>query len=84
MVTGQFLSVNHLLQQIPEQRREVFLLAYIEGMKAQEIAEQLDLPKRTVDSHLYLTLKYLKKNMSKKHFLLLLLVMSGYGNALLN
>lgn len=79
-----YQELYHLLQQIPEQRREVFLLAYIEGMKAQEIAEQLDLPKRTVDSHLYLTLKYLKKNMSKKHFLLLLLVMSGCGNALLN
>lgn len=79
-----YQALYHLLQQIPEQRREVFLLAYIEGLKAQEIAERLDLTKRTVESHLYLTLKYLKKNMSPKHFWLLLFVMECSENTLLN
>ncbi len=67
-----YQELYNLLQQIPEQRREAFLLAYIEGKKTKEIAEQLDIPIRTVESHLYLTLKYLKKKMSKHHFMMFL------------
>ncbi len=69
-----YQELYELLQQIPKPRREVFLLAYIEGRKAREIAEQLNLPQRTVESHLYLTLKYLKEHMDKRHFVLLLLL----------
>lgn len=59
-----------LLEQISPQRREVFILAYIQGMKTKEIAELLELPQRTVESHIYLTLKYLKKRMTAKDFLI--------------
>lgn len=59
-----------LLKEIPQQRREVFSLAYLDGKKTKEIAEQLDMPIRTVESHLHLTLKFLKKHLSKKDFFL--------------
>ncbi len=65
-----FRRLYQLLDDIPAQRREVFLLTYINGMKAKEIAENLHMPQRTVESHIYLTIKYLKERMSKNEFYL--------------
>lgn len=66
-----FKQLYTLLEQIPEQRRKVFILAYINGMKAREISELLDMSQRTVESHIYLTLKHLKTKMNPKDFLIL-------------
>lgn len=63
-----YQQLYELLKEIPQQRREVFFLAYLDGKKTKEIAEQLDMPVRTVESHLHLTLKFLKKHLSKKDF----------------
>lgn len=63
-----------LLELIPEQRRNVFLMAYIDGLKTKDIAANLDIPQRTVESHIYLTLKFLKEHFEKKDFFLLLLL----------
>jgi len=67
-----------LLEEIPSQRREVFLLTYINGMKAKEVAEYMEIPQRTIESHIYLTVKYLKDKMSKKEFFLLSILL-GIG-----
>lgn len=61
-----------LLDEIPAQRREVFLLTYLKGLRVKEISTLLEIPQRTVESHIYLTIKYLKKKMSKKDFFFLL------------
>ena len=63
-----------LLELIPEQRRNVFLMAYMDGLKTKDIAANLDIPQRTVESHIYLTLKFLKEHFEKKDFFLLLLL----------
>jgi RNA polymerase sigma-70 factor (ECF subfamily) len=65
-----YKQLYSLLEQIPAQRREAFILSYINGMKAKDIAELLHIPQRTVESHIYLTLKYLKGKMTSKDFLL--------------
>jgi RNA polymerase sigma-70 factor (ECF subfamily) len=65
--------LDSLLNEISSERREVFIMTYFKGMKAKEIAETLGMPQRTVESHIYLTVKYLKSHMSKNDFLLLLL-----------
>lgn len=62
-----------LLNEIPPERREVFIMTYFKGMKAKEIAETLAIPQRTVESHVYLTIKYLKSRMTKNEFFLLFL-----------
>ncbi|OUO52354.1 RNA polymerase subunit sigma-70 [Parabacteroides sp. An277] len=67
-----YQRLYELVELLPAQRREVFLLAYIEGRKAKEIAEKLQMPVRTVESHLYLALKFLKSKMTKRDFYLLL------------
>ena len=53
-------QLHNLLEKLPTQRREVFILTYIEGLKAKEVSERLQIPQRTVESHIYLAIKYLR------------------------
>ena len=66
----QIPDKNNTLEYLYKTRRkEIFFMAYLEGIKAKEIAKQFQMPIRTVESHLYLAVKFLKKNMTRSHFL---------------
>lgn len=67
-------SLNALLEELPPARKEVFNLVYREGFKAREVAEKLQIPQRTVESHIYLTLKFLRERLSPSDFLILTLL----------
>lgn len=67
-------QLHNLLEHLPAQRREVFILTYIEGLKMKEVADRLQMPQRTVESHIYLAIKFLKSRMSKQDFYLLTLL----------
>jgi RNA polymerase sigma-70 factor (ECF subfamily) len=66
-VENQFLEtitdsdISEALQSLPEQYREVVLLADIEGLSYAEIAEMLDIPAGTVMSRLHRGRKALQK-----------------------
>ena len=74
-----YRRLYELLELLPEQRREVFVLAYIKGLTAKEVSEQIQMPQRTVESHLYLALKFLKKHMSKNDYYLLCFFLLSRG-----
>lgn len=67
-------QLHNLLEKLPTQRREVFILTYIEGLKAREVSERLQIPQRTVESHIYLAIKYLRAHLSEKDFYILSLL----------
>ena len=67
-------QLHNLLEKLPTQRREVFILTYIEGLKAKEVSERLQIPQRTVESHIYLAIKYLRAQLSKHVFYILSLL----------
>lgn len=52
------------IDELPDRSREVFLLAYVEGLKAAEIAEQLGISVRTVENLLYRSLLHLRERCS--------------------
>ena len=52
------------IDELPEKSRIIFRLSYIEGLKASEIAEQMDLSVRTVKNQLYRSLQQLRKKCS--------------------
>ncbi len=54
-------SLIHAINKLPEVRQKVFHLAYIEGYSHKEIASQLGISVRTVDTHIYKALKQLRK-----------------------
>lgn len=64
-------TLNTLLNQLPETRRKVFEYVYREGLKTKEVSEKLDIPQRTVENHIYLTLKYLREHLSPFDFFIL-------------
>lgn len=57
-------EVSELLQQcidhLPEKCRRIFIMSRFEGMKNQEIADQLDISVRTVEAQIYQALKSIK------------------------
>ena len=49
-------------------------MSYLEGLKAAEIAERLDLSVRTVENQLYRSLLYLRKSCSNLFLLIFLFI----------
>lgn len=74
-----YRRLYELLEQLPIQRREVFVLTYIKGLTAKEVAGQTGMPQRTVESHLYLALKFLKAHMSKNDYYMLGVLLLSRG-----
>lgn len=62
------------IDELPERSREIFHMSYLEGLKAAEIAEQLDLSVRTVENQLYRALIFLRKQNSQLFLFLFSLI----------
>jgi RNA polymerase sigma-70 factor (ECF subfamily) len=56
----QLEQVRQEIEKLPEKSRKVFKMAYDDGMKAADIAEELHLSVRTVETQIYKALKTLR------------------------
>jgi len=56
--------VEKVMESLSPQAKEIFRMSRNKGMKSSEIAEKLDLSIRTVEKHIYQTLKVLKKHLA--------------------
>jgi RNA polymerase sigma-70 factor (ECF subfamily) len=56
--------VGKVIDNLPSQTKEIFRMSRNQGMKSGEIAEKLNLSIRTVEKHIYQTLKILKTQLS--------------------
>lgn len=56
-------QVHKLIEQMPEQRRNIYLLSRDKGKSNKEIADQLSLSPTTVRNHLNLALQYIRREM---------------------
>lgn len=54
-------ELEKAIASLPEKRRQVFELTYLEGYSHKEVAEQLNLSVKTVDAHVYQALQQLRK-----------------------
>jgi RNA polymerase sigma-70 factor (ECF subfamily) len=57
---NRLASIYREIDKLPEKCREVFIMAYLEERKSEEIAVLLNLSKRTVEAHLYKALKIIR------------------------
>jgi RNA polymerase sigma-70 factor (ECF subfamily) len=56
----QLEQVRREIEKLPEKKRQVFLMAYDDDMRAAEIAEKLHISVRTVETQIYNALKTLR------------------------
>jgi len=62
------------VDELPDNQREIFVLSRQEGLSNKEIAEKLDISVRTVENHIYRSLKRLKENLKDFYMLMPLLL----------
>lgn len=55
------LISTYVVEQMPDQRRKVFKMSRLYGKNTAEIADELNISKRTVERHIYMALSELKK-----------------------
>jgi RNA polymerase sigma-70 factor (ECF subfamily) len=55
--------LNACIKKMPEKRRRAFTLSYMYGMKNKEIADVMEVSVRTVDTHIYKALQFLRKEL---------------------
>lgn len=58
-------KINEVILKLPPKQQEVFRLSRSEDLKTDEIAVKLNISKRTVETHIYNALKYLKEEIKK-------------------
>ena len=64
------------IEKLPEKRRMVFKLAYLEGLKNDEIATQMNISIHTVKEHKGKALQFLRLRFSDKNIILFILLCS--------
>ncbi len=87
-IKGQELVVNRMIkaelmqeiyseiEKLPEKRRMVFKMAYLEGLKNDEIAEQMNISIHTVKEHKGKALQFLRLRFSDRNIILFILFCS--------
>ncbi len=60
---GAMQQIKDVIEQLPEQRKKIFILNRIDGFKYREIAEKLNLSQKTVEAQMGKALKFLKENL---------------------
>jgi RNA polymerase sigma-70 factor, Bacteroides expansion family 1 len=56
-------TIDSIIETLPEQCKRIFIMSRMRGMKNKEIAKQLSVSVRTVDTQIYRALKVLKKGL---------------------
>ncbi|MEH0152805.1 RNA polymerase sigma-70 factor [Limibacter armeniacum] len=56
-------TIERLLEQMPPMRKKIFMMSREAGLSYKEIAEVLDISKKTVENHIGIALSYLKEHL---------------------
>lgn len=64
--------IQNSIQELPQKRRQIYLLSRDEGLTYKQIAEKLNISIKTVESHMRLALQQLKKSVGENYELIVL------------
>jgi RNA polymerase sigma-70 factor (ECF subfamily) len=65
-------QITNAMEKLPERTREIFMMSRFKGISNDEIATQLELSKRTVETQISNALKILREELKDYRFLMLL------------
>lgn len=68
-------KLQHALNNLPEWQKQVYIMSRIQGMKQQEIANQLNISISTVQNHMTEALKKLKQIFGKDYVLIAIFIL---------
>jgi len=69
---------DSMIEKLPARRKQIFKMSRLEGMKNQDIANELKISKKTVENEIHMVLKYLRSTFGKNFTLLLIFSLSSY------
>ncbi len=67
-------KIKELVDQLPPQRKKIYILSKEEGYSNKAVAEELGISVKTVEDHLSKATKFLRKNLSEYGFIALLFI----------
>ncbi len=70
-------NLHQAVSQLPESCKNVFLLAYFQGLSNPEIAQELNISINTVRNHKYNGLKILRSHLDVKAFMIFMAIMAS-------
>ena len=73
-------AIYEKVEGLPKKCREIFKLTYFDGLKANEIAQKLNISVSTVTTQRSIAIKYLREVLTDEHFLLLCILLKGTGH----
>jgi len=65
-------GIDHIVSSLPEKRKQVFILSRTEGLSNKEIAQQLNISKKTIEDHITHAIKHIKSAMQEMGMISLL------------
>lgn len=66
-----------LIDQLPERRRQIFMMSRSENKSYLQIAQELNITENTVDTQIRKSLDFLRKNLKKEEMLLFLVMLNN-------
>ena len=80
--TIYFNEYRRLLEQaiagLPPLQRDVYLLSYVEGLKREEVAKQMNISPETVKSQLALAVRYVRSHLGGEYAAIALILLSKF------
>lgn len=60
-------KLDDLVSRLPSRRREIFTKSRFEGLSIKEIAEEMNISKKTVENQLTQALRFIRSNLTSEH-----------------